>query len=134
MKEPAVNAVIVAALLADTALVTALGGNYVFRSGARRAAQIPSVEWEFVAGQESENLESLTFQFTIWARGYDQYATIAARVAAVLRPDKGKGSKTLGGIPMLISVPTWNPGTPDPEPGVLQRSLDITFAPAKESV
>lgn len=131
MREDDVVTAFVAALEADAALIAALGGEFIFRAGANREPQIPSVEWDLVANTEEENLEPLLFQFDIWARGYAQFVTIAQRVRTVLRPDPGKGSTTLGGIPMLIEFVDGR-SHPDPEPGVVHRSLDIRFQPAKQ--
>lgn len=127
-----------AALEADTALTTALGGEHIFRAGAIRAPQIPSVEWRRITNGLAENTEPLLFQFDVWAKAggganpYSNAMAIEARLRAVLLPYNSSGAKTIGGLPMLIEMEL-SRDHEDPEPGVVHTSLDIRFEPAKQA-
>lgn len=117
----------VAALEGDSELTTALGGSHIYRAGAKRAPQIPSVEWLVVMAGTTELTEPVTVQFDVWARGYSQALTIEARVRAVLHSDT---PTTYGGL-TLWSRYTDSRDHQDPEPGVAHRSLDFVLEPAR---
>lgn len=123
----------VAALEGDEALITALGGEHIYRAGANREPQIPSVEWRRITNGIAENTEPMLFQFDVWARGYAAAMAIEARLRAVLLPRQGSGAITLGGLPMLAELDD-SRDHEDPEPGVVHTSLDIRYEPAKQVV
>lgn len=137
MKADDVIQAFVAALAADTALTTALGGANIFRAGANREPQIPSVEWRRLTDALDENTEPMLFQFDVWAKaggGANAYANAMAienRIRAVLnfngRP------VTIGGTLMRAGLDDARDHE-DPEPGVVHNSLDIRFEPAKDEV
>jgi hypothetical protein len=118
----------VAALEGDAALITALGGENIFRAGANRSPQIPSVEWRRITGAKEESTEPMTFQFDVWARGYAAAVAIEERLDAVL--DREGGLLTIGGVPMFARMED-SRDHEDPEPGVVHTSQDYRFEPAK---
>jgi hypothetical protein len=122
----------VAALEADTALITALGGQpAIYRAGANRAPVIPSLEWRRITNTLAENTEPALVQFDVWARSYAAAMTIEARIRAVLT---GQARVvTLGSLPLYASLDDARDHD-DPEPGVAHISLDIRFEPAKDEV
>jgi hypothetical protein len=125
----------VAALGADTALTTLLGGAYVFRKGATRAPQIPSVEWLRVTDGLAESTSPMLFQFDVWAKAsvsagaYANAMAIEARIRAVLNRDGGL--LTISGLTLFAGLED-SRDHEDPEPGVAHTSLDFRFEPAKE--
>lgn len=133
----------VAALEGDSALMALVGTHpltgapNIFRAGANREPQIPSVEWRRVSDTLAENTEPMLFQFDVWAKAgagrqaYSNAMAIEARLRAVLHRDGA--NLTLGGIPMLASLDD-SRDHEDPEPGVVHTSLDFRFEPAKELV
>jgi hypothetical protein len=129
----------VAALEGDAALITALGGENIFRAGANRAPQIPSVEWRRITNGIAENTEPMLFQFDVWAKaagganGYANAMAIEARLRAVLLPRGGSGSIVLNGLRMLAEMDD-SRDHEDPEQGVVHTSLDIRYEPAKQVV
>lgn len=121
----------VAALAADSALTTALGGAFIFRSGANREPQIPSVEWRRITNTLAENTEPALVQFDVWAHSYAAAMTIEARIRTVLT---GQARVvTLGSVPLFAALDDARDHD-DPEPGVAHISLDIRFEPAKDEV
>jgi hypothetical protein len=128
----------VAALEADAALVAliGLGGDgtpNIYRAGANRDPQIPSVEWRRITDRAAENTEPMLFQFDVWARGYAAAMAIEHRIRRVLLPYGDSGAVTLDGLPMLAELDD-SRDHEDPEPGVVHTSLDIRFEPAKQVI
>jgi hypothetical protein len=118
----------VAALEGDAALITALGGEFIYRAGANRAPQIPSVEWRRITGTKAESTEPVTFQIDVWARGYAAAVAIEERLDAVL--NREGGLVTLNGLTMFAAMEDYRDHE-DPEPGVVHTSQDYRFEPAK---
>jgi hypothetical protein len=136
MKADDVIQAFVAALGADALLLTALGGSArIYRKGATRAPQIPSVEWFRVTDGLAESTEPMLFQFDVWAKdgggalAYANAMAIEARIRAVLNRDGGL--LTLGSLTLFAGLDD-SRDHEDPEPGVVHTSLDFRFEPAKE--
>lgn len=118
----------VARLEADATLTGLLGGAHVYRAGARRQPQIPSVEWFGITTRLEENTEPITVQFDIWARGYAAAVAIEGRLRALLHSDTPVDWAGL----KLWSQYQDGRDHEDPEPGVVHRSVDYELKPARE--
>lgn len=58
---------VVALLEADTTLIAALGGPYIFEAQSTRPVRVPSVEWLITGDVEEEVFNPITVQFDYWA-------------------------------------------------------------------
>jgi hypothetical protein len=121
---------VVARLRADAALVAALGGERIYRNGAFREKEIPSVEWFVVAAPPAENTVAVLMQLDVWATSYAQAETIAARLLANLHREL---PEPVAGLPMFLQYRDRR-DYPDADPGVVRVSLDFVFEPAREVV
>ena len=136
MRWDAVLTAAVAALKADAALVTALGGARVYDSRAPRDLVIPSVTWTLVSDVEEEVWERIVVQFDIWSRpsiapaidARTRAATIERRVRRVLHSDV---FRALGGVVMATLFQEGRDHD-DPDPEVVHRSVDFRFEPFRE--
>lgn len=118
----------VAALNADSALTSALGGQHVYPASAARPHRVPSVEWFVVFDRYEESLNPIVIQFDYWAGSMGQAATIEARIRAVLHSDM---RRQFGGVDAATLYD--DSRTHDhPTPGVVHRSLDFRFEPVRE--
>ena len=130
MRHDDVSRAVVAALQGDAALTTALGGQHIYRSGAFRAPQVPSVEWFVVSETKRENTMRLLLQLDIWARSYAAAVTIEQRVRRLLDLDI---PHPVAGLLMWVQVEDAR-DQPDPQPEIVHRVLTVSFEPTRESV
>jgi hypothetical protein len=117
----------IAALVADSALTTALGGNFVRPMEEGEERRIPSVAWTLVTENEQEVLNPTLIQLDYWATGRVQAVTIERRIRRVLHSNI---RRTFGGIEMATLFEE-SRDMNDPKPGVVHRSLDFRFEPVK---
>ena len=128
MRSDDVVQAVTARLRADTALVTTLGGPHIFKASATRPAQIPCVEWTILSDVYRENTEPMLVQFDVWSRGYAQSVAIEARLRTLLHREL---PENFGGLLMWAQYSDSRDHAP-PEPGVMHRSTDFFFEPARE--
>lgn len=126
MKSDDVVTAIVAAMKADAALVTALGGEYVYHGAARKTLQVPSVEWLIVSDVRTENTERIRIQLDIWSTGYGRAVAIEERLRALFARDL---PQTIGGLLMWTQLENAM-DLPDTE--YTHRMLDFVFEPTRE--
>ena len=130
MRSDDVVQAVMARLRGDTALVTALGGPRIYRSGANRQPQIPSLEWTIISDVYREGTERVLMQFDSWTRGYAQAVAVEGRVRTLLHREL---PEDFGGLLMWAQYSD-SRDHEDPEPGVIHRSADFTFEPAREAI
>lgn len=116
-------------LEADSALITALGGEHIYPAQASRPVLIPSVEWITIGDVEDESFNPITVQVDYWAKGIAKAAVIERRIRLLTHRDTAR---------VLGSFRTWTryldsrshdyPATP----GTVHRSLDFLFEPLRE--
>jgi hypothetical protein len=126
--QDAVEKAMKVALLADTDLVAALGGNYVGPWERGRERRVPSVRYRLVADPVTERVARITYQVDCWAEGRAALNTIVDRVQRVLH---GERRRTVGGIEMATLCVDGRE-LDDPQPGVLRYSMDFRFEPVRE--
>jgi len=118
---------IVPLLVADSALVSALGGAHVYTAQASRPVRIPSVEWVLVGDVETEVFNPISVQFDYWSRNPTQAAVIEGRLRALLHRDV---RRTIGGVEMS-TIYTDSYTQEYPQPGVIHRSVRFQFEPLR---
>ena len=128
MRWDAVQDAVVAALQADSALVTELGGPYIYLASASRPVQIPSVEYMMVFDREVESLNPIMFQIDYFARGNAQARVIERRIRQVLHRDVRRSFAGSDCATLYEDSRDHD----HPEPGVVHRSLDFRFEPVRE--
>jgi hypothetical protein len=122
---------VVAALKADAALVTALGGaSRIDRIEATATRVIPSVRYTVVSDVEEEVMNPIILQLDYWATNRTQAITIEERIRAVLNRYV---RRTFGGIDMQTSFDGARDSN-DPDVGVVHRQLDFRFVPVKRRI
>lgn len=119
---------VVAALNADAALTTALGGQHVYPASAAREVRIPSVEWFMVTDRYDESRNPMIMQIDLWAKGQAVAVTIEERIRAVLHSDV---RRVFAGTDCETSY-IESRSHDHPDPGVVHRSLDFRFEPVRE--
>lgn len=115
------------AVLAHLAADPALDGVSLERWGEFDQPSIPSVSWLVFSDQIEELTNPIRAQFDIFANGIDQ----ALAIEEAIRGLHGDTPQTIQGVLMLAQLDDAR-GDADPAPGVIHRSLDFNFTPARE--
>lgn len=116
---------VIAALRADTALMTALEGARIEPLESGVARRVPDLRYTLIVDREQEVMNPILVQLDYWAADRAQAVTIESRIRAVLN---ARVRRTVGGIGMWTLYQDSRDGT-DPQPGVVHRSLDFRFVP-----
>lgn len=119
---------LLAELHADAALIAALGGPHIYRSGEYTGAQIPALYHHLVVATLDECFEPFVWQWGVFARDLATALTIEGRLRK--RLDR-KTFRQIGGIMMSARYED-SRDHDDPEPGVIHRSLDFRVEPVRE--
>lgn len=127
MKWDDVLAAVIAALRADSALMTALGGARIvpMESGVER--KVPDLRYTLIFDREEEVMNPILVQFDYWAKDRAQAVVIESRLRTIVG---ARVRRTLGGVEMATLYEDSRDGT-DPQPGVVHRSLDFRFVPVR---
>src|SRR5262245_27827018 len=82
----ALRKAIVGALLADSELISLLGGPYVYHRFVRKLAVVPSITYYDIANHPHPRMPvlSTTVVVDIWAKSLDSAELLAQRVVSVL--------------------------------------------------
>jgi hypothetical protein len=128
--------VAVAALDADQAIVSELGGSgRIWPVDQTRAVQYDCIEYSIVSDVEEEVMNRIVVSFDIRCRGDDKVsamkktATVERRVRRVLtRPYNDGRIEGVYVNPRLVDARTM----PVPEENVMHRQVDILFEPVRE--
>lgn len=118
-----------ARLLADPALLAALGGNHLYPGQASRPVKIPSVEYLIVGDRETELFDAIRLQVDIFARGLRKAATIERRIRILTHRDVAQDLDGERG--WMRYVDSRSVGFPS-DPGVVHRILDFDVAMIRE--
>lgn len=119
---------ILSRVASDPELVLILGGAHVYRAGARRNVRVPSVEYTVIAAVPSERYETMLVQFDAFGGTYAQVVSIVERLRATLSRDL---PEDVGGVWMFLE---WVAARdhPDPNEGIVHRSIDFRFQPVRD--
>lgn len=118
---------VVAELRGDAAIISALGGEHIFRAHDTRDMQIPSVTWIVISTVKRENTVIVDIQIDIWAHGVPALVELEGRVLHLFDHDL---PVTLNGLDMWSTL-TEGFDVPDPDPGVAHRGLRFAFEPLR---
>lgn len=111
----------------DAALMAALGGPHIYRSGTHRKPRIPSVEYTVVVSTLSEAMEPVLSQWDIFAESEAQLLAIEKRLRRLFH---WGGWRRVGSVSMSSTYED-SRGHPEPEPGRLHRSIDFRHQPVR---
>lgn len=103
-----------------------LAGVPVRMHGEFTELRVPLVAWLIFSDRREENTNPIRVQFDIYAQGIDQ----ALAIEAELRALHSDVPQTVGGVRMWATLDDAR-GDADPSPGVVHRSLDFIFEPAR---
>lgn len=117
------------AVLAHLSALPAMAGVSIERWGEHDQPTIPSVSWLVFSDRIEENTNPIRVQFDLFARSIDQALSIEAGIRS-LHSDT---PQTIGGVLMLAQLDDAR-GDADPAHGVVHRSFDFNFTPARERV
>lgn len=126
-RRPAVVQAVIADLFADSALMTALGGQRIYPRSASRTVEYPSVEWFTFSERETENMGPFRMRLAIYARSQSEADTIEGRIRAVLHRDV---RRQFAGVDCATLYVTTDEIEHE-DPGIEARSVEFYFEPVR---
>jgi hypothetical protein len=124
MRYPEVVAALVAEIQADSAIISALGGNRIYPSDDAHAGSVPSIGYTEITDTEDENFEDIRIQWDVF--GTDaQVVTIERLLRARVT---SRSPKTVQGVAMWM-VFIAGRRIPAAEPGLKHRTFDASYKP-----